>query len=167
MVGSRLRDEFVFRSSPEFRLGDFLELRFGIDVEGSLENVVGFEEDVFRYELAHRLEPRIEIEGSEERFKRIGENIGILISPGKGFPAGKKDELTESDALGSLGEIFATNEGRTNVGHLAFGLLGKFLIEEFGSYEFEDGVAQEFETFVGFRKIVFVKYRSVDERRHE
>lgn len=167
MVGARLRDEFVIRSSPEFRLGDFLEFRFGVDMERSLEDVVGFEEDVFGDEFAYRFESRIEIERSEERLEGVGEDIGVLISPGEGFPTGKEDDFAEPDAFRSLGEVLASDEGRTDVGHFAFGLLGEFLIEEFGGYEFENGVAQKFETFVGFRKIVFVEYRPVNERRHE
>lgn len=167
MVGAGFRDELVFRSSSEFRLGDFLELRFGIDVERSLEDVVGFEEDVFGDELPHRFESRIEIERSEERLEGVGEDVGVLVSPGKGLPSGKEDEFAESDAFGGLGEVLSADEGRTDVGHFAFGLLGKFLIEEFGGYEFENGVAQKFETFVGFREVVFVEHRPVDERRHE
>ena len=167
VVGTGFGDEFVFRCGTEFCLGYFLKFRLGVDMEGSLEDVVGFEKDVFGDEFAYRLESRVEIERSKERLERVGEDVRVLVASGEGFPTGKEDEFAESDLFGSLREVLSPDEGRTDVGHFAFGFLGKLLIEEFGGNEFEDGVPEEFEPFVGFRKIVFVQHRSVDERRSE
>lgn len=141
MISPRFRDEFVIRRSSESGLRNFLEFRFRIDVEGGFENVVGFQKYVLGNERAHGFETQIEIERSKERFERICENVGVLIAAGEGLPTGKQYEFSKTDAFGRLGEVFPTDERRTDVGHFALGFLWKFRIEKFGGYEFKDGVS--------------------------
>ena len=121
------------------------------------------EDECFRH-----LESLIEIESSDHRFERIGENIGILISTRERLTTRELDDVCELESLRDLGEIASAHECGSYIGELSLGLTREFTKECLSDREFEYRVTEVFETFIGLAisYMCFIEHTSMDTREY-
>ncbi len=107
MVGAVIGNEFVMWGVTEFFLGEFLEMRFGVDVEAFGDDLVEFCEDEFLDELVGDFVALVDIDCADEGFDGVGEEVGFLAAFGAFFAVTKFEILAEFEFAGDLGEVFA------------------------------------------------------------
>lgn len=97
MVRSGLGEHFVGRSGEVLVLGDLLEVRLRIHVEGFLEDIREGGEYVFLHEGFRCTVSEIEVERSEECLEGIGDDVGIGISSSEEFAFGDEYIILETE----------------------------------------------------------------------
>ena len=72
-----------------------------------------------------------------------------MAATGVLFAATEEDVFVQADVATVFGEDAAIDEGGAGFGERAFAVIGKFIVEDAGEDELQDGVAEEFEALIG------------------
>ena len=153
--------EFVF-------LGEFLEVGLGVAPRFFFEDFVDFGEDVFVDEIFGGVVALVEVDGADDGFEAVGDDDGVGAVDTLLLAVGEANEGFVAELVAGVRDGLGANESGAPSGHDAFGF---FVVaeEEVASDEFEDGVAEVFETLVVFevRLFMLVDVTAVSEGDNE
>ena len=102
-------------------------------------------------EGAGGVDAAVEINGSDNGFHHVGKDGGALTSAGGAFAATEKEVVGEGQGDCLPMQSFFADDGGADAGEVAFGKLGEGAVEVVGADVAENGIAEEFQTFVGLR----------------
>src|SRR3989338_367517 len=163
VLGAGLFDDAVVRQLLFVLLRVFLERRFIVaDIAGARDRLDLLPQPVDD-EVAGLAEAGVKIERADQRFKSVGEVRFPALAAAPLFVPGEKKHVAEAKFAADPGEGLVGDDRRPDLGQVAFGESGEFVVEVFSGGELQNGVAQELQTLV-VGKPPFVAVRAVGQR---
>ncbi len=153
VIGSAFVDEFIGGGGAEHFLAVLLEeglvvLLVGGGGEGQDVLVHMLEDEVFGGVVS-----AVDEECGDDGFEGAGgEGGGSFGAADHAFS--DEEEVGESDGVGDFGAGAAGDDGGFEFGEVAFEVLGVELVEVVADDHAEDGVAEEFEPFIGVATVI-------------
>ena len=128
-------------------LGEFLEVGLGVAPRAGIENVVNFGQNMLFYELFGFFVAFVEINGADDGLETVSEDDGVGAVGAVFFATREADEGCVAEFFAGGTDGLGADEGGAKGGHDTFGLV-VVTKEEVGGNEFENGIAEKFETLV-------------------
>lgn len=143
-----LQGDILWRLMP-MCLDEVLECGLGIEAGAFLVELAEFGAKQAKNEAASGTVATAAVDGANDCFHGAGEVALAGAAPGGLFATAEDEVVAEAETGGGGGEGAATDDVGAHAGELALAGIG-VAVEELGSYDHaKDGVAKEFEAFVG------------------
>jgi hypothetical protein len=164
MIGSDLLDHTIDRSDPPDLLSELLESRLGVYKKGLFENMRQCRVDMREDELSGPIESLIQIECSDDRLERIGEDVRILMSLRIVLTTRDLYRMREVKLMSNLSQIASSDKCWADIGEFSLWFLRKCMIECLCNDELEDGIPEILESLVGLTISIcdLIEDRSMD-----
>src|SRR4051812_27865857 len=105
-------------------------------------------EELFRNEIARGRVACIEMDRSDDRFERVGENDLARTARVARFAAAQEQVVVHTENLCGRRDGYGIHECGTECGELAFRSVGIFGVEKFGNHQLQNRVTEKLEAFV-------------------
>jgi hypothetical protein len=148
MIRAGFAGEAVLRGMTTASLQEFLKSAFAIGIGDAVAIFESLEKDSSFQETANGIEAAIKVDRGDDRFEGVGEKGGLVAATGFFFTPAEAEMFAESEATSGDFEGVGVDDAGTAFGKLAFAPLGEIGEEIFAGQEFENGVAEKFETFI-------------------
>lgn len=122
-------------------LDNFLQVGFRIHMESSLKDCRKCGNDMLMNEGLCCLKPSVEIYSSQKGFKRVCEDIWVLIPPSLSLPLGEQYNILKSNSERDIRQVSSAYECGTNVRQLSFAMLWEFSKQKFSGYQLQDRIS--------------------------
>src|SRR5579875_141255 len=139
----------VARQLVEVASGELLKAGLVILASGSGGSFLDPRAEQAHDDLVRGQPSPVEIDGPDQRLGGVGEDGGLLPSPGKIFSFAEEQRAADVESGGHLGERCGVHHRRPYLGQLALGYRRVGSVQVVSDNQPEDGVAKELEAFVG------------------
>src|SRR5580692_11325333 len=148
MIRAGFAGEAVLRGMTTASLQEFLKSAFAIGIGDAVAIFESLEKDSSFQETANGIEAAIKVDRGDDRFEGVGEKGGLVAATGFFFTPAEAEMFAESEATSGDFEGVGVDDAGTAFGKLTFAPVGEIGEEIFAGEEFENGVAEKFETFI-------------------
>ena len=122
------------------------------------------------HEGGRRLQAQAEVDRTDQRLERVGEDRLLLPAAGGLLAAAQQQlraEAAVAEPAGDAGQRGHVDHGGAQLGQLPLGQVGLAAVERVGDDEAEHRVAEELQALVGGQAAVLVRLGAVGERQRE
>ena len=137
------------------------EVASGVEVLETLERTAQAARHDGSHERLRLLWSTIEIQRSDERLQRVGQDRRLGSTPGVVLTRTQQQLRTEVDLTGDLGQHFRVDQTLADVGEGALVAIGELGVDHVGHDPLKDRVTEEFEPLVRGTTAVLTAPRTV------
>jgi hypothetical protein len=148
--------EPVFGHAQFCSRGEFLQRRLPVQTGPSLGRCRKQRVEQAMDHLTGNDDTVLEIHRSQDGFERVGEDRGLVATPGALLTSAETDTVPHSDAACDVGQGPSIHDRRANLRQLSLGIVHPIAVERIGDDEPEHGVTEELQALVGGQPAVLV-----------
>jgi hypothetical protein len=154
MVGTALSDLVVRGTEPIAGCG-FLQPSLIVRATWTERSFldVGFE--LGNDEIGGRFDAAVEIDRTDDRLGGVSQDRSLVSPAGRIFAFTEAKSFSQAQGCTDFGECRSTHDGCPRLGEVSFGKVREASKEMIGHNQLQDGIAEEFEAFVGGLTVMF------------